>query len=62
MQPGAFAKGTAAVEAGFLFVWDTASRVLQRLRRGKQTRGFSDGLCKPPPLFSLGGRGGWPLL
>lgn len=60
----AFAKGTA--EARPLPVClSPCQLVLQGLGRGEQTRRFSDGLWRPPTLFSLGGRGShnsksWP--
>jgi hypothetical protein len=60
----AFAKGTAEVRP-LPVCLGPRQRVLQGLRRGEQTRGFSDGLCRPSTLFSLGGRGShdsksWP--
>lgn len=62
----AFAKGTAEVRLLPVCLGPCQRvRVLQGLGRGKQTRVFSDGLCRPSALFSLGGRGShdsksWP--
>lgn len=60
----AFAKGTAEVRP-LPVCLGPCQRVLQGLGKGKQTRGFSDGLCRPSTLFSLRGRGShdsksWP--
>lgn len=60
----AFAKGMAEVRL-LPVCLGPCQRVLPRLGREEQTRGFSDGLCGPSTLFSLGGRGShdsksWP--
>lgn len=54
---GAFAKGTADVEPGFLFVWDSASPCSAVTRKRKANKGFSDGLRALSPLFSRGEKG-----
>lgn len=51
----AFAKGTAEVRQ-LPVCLGPCQCVPWRLGRGEQTRGFSDGLCGPSTLFSLGGR------